>query len=83
VVVKSFFERRKTQNMFDLGENGPGHLLMQTGRVPLGHFDVQCNRIREMHGLHGPYDVGRALVLLASTPEFSNIFIQAAYGLLI
>ena len=81
MVVKSFFEHRKTQNIFDLGEIGTGHLLMQTDLVLLGHFDVQCSRIREMHGLHGPYDVGRALVLLASTPEISKN-IQAAYGLL-
>jgi hypothetical protein len=74
VVVKSFFVHLKTQNMFDFGESGAGHLLMQPDHTPLGHFDVQYSRIRERNGLHGPYEVGHTPVLLASTPEFSHIF---------
>jgi len=73
VGVKSFFEHQKTRNTFDLGESGTGHLLVQPDHVLLGHFDVQYSRIRERHELHGPYDVGCAPELLASTPELSNI----------
>ena len=74
MVVKSFFEHRKTQNMFDLGESDTGNLLMQPGHALLGHFDVQYNRIQGSHESHGPYDMGHAPVLLTSTPEFSYIF---------
>ena len=74
MVVKSFFVHRKSQNMFDLDESGTGHLLTQPDHILLGHFDVQCSRIQEKPKLHGPYDMERAPVLLASTPEFSHIF---------
>jgi hypothetical protein len=56
--------------MLDLGESGAGHLLMQPDRAPLRRFVAQYSKIRERRELHGPYEVGHALVLLASTPEF-------------
>ena len=74
MVVKSFFIHWKSQNMFDLGESGTGHLLTQPDHVLLGHFNVQCSRIQENPELHGPYNMECAPVLLASTPEFSHVF---------
>ena len=74
MVVKSFFIHWKSQNMFNLGESGTGHLLTQPYHVLLGHFDVQCSRIQEKPELHGAYNMVCAPVLLASTPVFSHIF---------
>ena len=74
MVVKSFFIHWKSQNMFDLGESSTGHLIMQPDHVLLGHFNMQCSSIQELLELHGRYDMERAPVLLASTPEFSHVF---------
>ena len=74
MVVKSFYVHQKSQNMFNLGESGTWQLLMQPDHILLGHFDMQCSRIQEKPELHRPYDMERAPVLLASTPEFLHIF---------
>ena len=74
MVVKSFSIHLKTQNMFDLSESGAGHLLMLPDDALLGCFNMQYSRIQERHKLHGPYNMGHAPVLLASTAEFSHIF---------